>query len=59
VASGEPKRAAKNSKVAEPEKKPATKAQPTVRRAIVDVSKPSFFNWTRRPPRGTTIFLNE
>ncbi len=59
VASAEPKRGAKKSKVAAPEKKPATKAQPTVRRAIVDVSKPSFFNWTRRPPRGTTIFLNE
>ena len=59
VASGEPKRAAKNSKVAAPEMEPATKAQPTVRRAIVDVSKSSFFNWTRRPPRGTTIFLNE
>ncbi len=59
VASAEPKRAAKKSKVAAPESKPATKAQPTVRRAIVDATKPSFFNWSRRPPRGSTIFLNE
>ncbi len=37
--------------------------KPTVRRAIVDVGKPSglgsWFKWTRRPPRGSTIYLNQ
>jgi len=37
--------------------------KPTVRRAIVDVGKPSglgsWFKWTRRPPRGSTIYLQQ
>lgn len=48
------------------EKKPAPQVKPTttVRRAIVDVSKPSggfgsLFNWTRRPQRGATIYLKQ
>lgn len=39
------------------------KPKTTVRRAIVDVSKPSgfgsLFNWSRRPPRGSTIYLQQ
>ena len=39
------------------------KPKTTVRRAIVDVAKPSglgsLFNWTRRPPRGSTIYLQQ
>lgn len=65
VATSEPKRAAKPraAELAAAKAKPAAaKARPTVRRAVVDVSKPSglsaFFNWNRRPPRGTTIYWN-
>lgn len=58
VPAPEPQRAAK-VKAAEPAK---TKPKPTVRRAIVDASKSSgfgsFFNWTRKPPRGSTIYWN-
>lgn len=62
VASVDSKRAAKKTKVAsaaEAKSKPAAKPKTTVRRAIVDASKPSWFKWTRRPPRGATIYLNE
>lgn len=42
--------------------KTTAKPKTTVRRAIVDVSKPSgfgsLFKWTRRPPRGSTIYWN-
>jgi len=66
VATGKSKRAAKKAKpevtvaaVSKTQAKPKT----TVRRAIVDVSKPSgfgsLFNWTRRPPRGSTIYLDQ
>ncbi|MFZ2279924.1 MAG: hypothetical protein WAW39_19155, partial [Prosthecobacter sp.] len=62
VATVEPKRPAKKAKVAaaaESKPKSAAKPKTTVRRAIVDASKPSWFKWTRRPPRGATIYLNE
>lgn len=59
----EPKRSSKTQvaemKAAEPVK---VKPKPTVRRAIVDASKPSgfgsFLNWSRKPPRGSTIYWN-
>ena len=58
VAAPEPRRAAK-PRAAEVA---AAKSRPTVRRAIVDVSKPSglgsFFGWSRKPPRGSTIYWN-
>lgn len=55
VASPETKRDAKKKS------KEPSKGQPktTVRRAVVDASKPSWFKWTRRPPRGATIYLSE
>jgi len=43
--------------------KSEAKPKTTVRRAIVDVARPSglgsLFNWTRRPPRGSTIYLQQ
>lgn len=40
--------------------KTAQKPKTTVRRAIVDVSKPSGFgSWFKRTPRGTTLYLQE
>ncbi len=65
VASSDSKRAARKKEkaaavaAAAPKTKATTKPKTTVRRAIVDVSKPSWFSWTRRPPRGTTIYLNQ
>lgn len=62
VASVDPKRPAKKEKVAaapESNSKPSAKPKATVRRAIVDASQPSWFKWTRRPPRGATIYLTE
>ena len=47
-------------------KKPAPDTKLTVRRAIVDSKSAkskgglgSMFNWTRRPPRGSTIYLQQ
>ena len=52
---------AKASAVAE--SRTVVKPKTTVRRAIVDADKSSgfgsWFNWTRRPPRGSTIYLNQ
>ena len=66
VASGPSKRAAKKAKAAataEAESKSEGKAKTTVRRAIVDVDKSSgfgsLFNWSRKPPRGSTIYLSQ
>jgi hypothetical protein len=66
VASGQSKRAAKKanaSATAEAASKPEGKAKTTVRRAIVDVDKSSgfgsLFNWSRKPPRGSTIYLSQ
>lgn len=62
VASRESKPAAQKAEAAsaaEAKSKPAARPKTTVRRAIVDASKPSWFKWTRRPPRGSTIYLNE
>jgi hypothetical protein len=66
VATGDSKRAAKKAKAAAvlaAESKTQGKPKTTVRRAVVDVSKPSgfgsMFNWTRRPPRGSTIYLDQ
>jgi hypothetical protein len=43
--------------------KSEAKPKTTVRRAIVDVAKPSglgsWLKWTRRPPRGSTIYLQQ
>jgi hypothetical protein len=54
----------KAPRVAAPIQSKKVKSKLTVRRAIVDVSKPSggfrsMLNWSRRPPRGTTIYLNQ
>jgi hypothetical protein len=62
VAEPESKRASKAKVAAKAESKTQTKSKTTVRRAIVDSSKSSgfgsFFNWSRRPPRGSTIYWN-
>ncbi len=54
---------AKKAKAAEAESKTAAKPKTTVRRAIVENSKSSgfgsWFNWSRRPPRGSTIYLQQ
>lgn len=64
VATGDSKRAAKKAKAAAAaESKTQAKPQTTVRRAVVNVSKPSglgsMFNWSRRPPRGSTVYLDQ
>ena len=64
VATGDSKRAAKMAKAAAAaESKTQDKPKTTVRRAVVNVSKPSgfgsMFNWSRRPPRGSTIYLDQ
>ena len=56
-------RPSKKARKVEAEPKSAGKPKTTVRRAIVDADKSSgfgsWFNWSRRPPRGSTIYLNQ
>jgi len=64
VGAPESRAAAKKAKAAaEAEAKSQAKPKTTVRRAIVDVSKSSglgsLFNWARRPPRGSTVYLSQ